>query len=718
VKKLLFAAFLVLVFANAKEQSEELNNVVTLTGGDIQDLAVRDINEIYIPTVGAGINKTTNGGITIRGINPPSSPIFDRNFTSVYVDGTNIYAGGGAPYFGNSPGFLVSSDDGNTFNTIGLEGEHISDIVGTGNLGEVYLSVKSSGVYHFENNTLTQFNNGLGSTNINALHYDTEDGEPFFAGAEEGLWEYDFSVQSWVSSSLSDPIKAFTKGENNTTYIASKSQIYETTDNTNFNPITDLNPGGDFTYTSIDYDSPYLYAAISPDNNEHNIPLVNRYNTNTSTWESDIVGLPANYGIPRVVKIGFDYKYLGTTNGFYSGEITGSWQNPTEEFSGGQITEVNYNNYNGYYYAGGFLGDLRVTMDINQNWTNNDEGLKLFNLVRDIEHTSAGTIVVQSSAVNFQQNVFDPYERREMGLNSVFYTHAAHNPNNNVTVLGSFDKIYYSTNLGIEWQVTNHLDFADKLEFSESQEKFYGLTFNDMFVGDANGQVFNTFVPNIFAIDFAIKDDPNDFKLGVSANDSFFEYDENANGTELGRAGLENDEFIEKVAYSPSINTWLVKTENNVYSFNNTMNQWDKNAEVNHFILSLSVNFGGNHPLKSIGEDEIFVGTFGGGLFSNAASTSIEKTDDEVLSDYFLSQNYPNPFNPSTTIQFSLPQTSHVTLEVFNTLGERVGVLASEELTAGTYNYSWDAAGLTSGIYFYKLQAGSFVETKKMILMK
>ncbi len=89
-----------------------------------------------------------------------------------------------------------------------------------------------------------------------------------------------------------------------------------------------------------------------------------------------------------------------------------------------------------------------------------------------------------------------------------------------------------------------------------------------------------------------------------------------------------------------------------------------------------------------------------------------------VPDEPFLSQNFPNPFNPTTTIEFSLSQTSHVTLEVFNTLGERVGVLASEELSAGTYNYKWDASNLTSGIYFYILQVGDFIQTRKMILLK
>jgi len=97
---------------------------------------------------------------------------------------------------------------------------------------------------------------------------------------------------------------------------------------------------------------------------------------------------------------------------------------------------------------------------------------------------------------------------------------------------------------------------------------------------------------------------------------------------------------------------------------------------------------------------------------------SVEKEEGVIPKKYNLEQNYPNPFNPSTNIQFSVPQTSYVTLEVYNLVGERVGVLVSEQLGAGTYNYDWNASNLTSGIYFYRLQAGSFVETKKMMLLK
>ena len=97
---------------------------------------------------------------------------------------------------------------------------------------------------------------------------------------------------------------------------------------------------------------------------------------------------------------------------------------------------------------------------------------------------------------------------------------------------------------------------------------------------------------------------------------------------------------------------------------------------------------------------------------------SVELNQSEIPTTFNLEQNYPNPFNPSTNIQFSIPQTSYVTLEVFNLVGERVGMPVSEELGVGTYEVEFNATTLPSGIYFYQLQTPNFTQTKKMILLK
>ncbi|MBI4427939.1 MAG: T9SS type A sorting domain-containing protein [Ignavibacteriales bacterium] len=106
---------------------------------------------------------------------------------------------------------------------------------------------------------------------------------------------------------------------------------------------------------------------------------------------------------------------------------------------------------------------------------------------------------------------------------------------------------------------------------------------------------------------------------------------------------------------------------------------------------------------------------------SNGAAvftTSVSKQTSTIPFEYDLSQNYPNPFNPSTEIQFSLPYRSYVTLTIFDLLGREVATLVSEELSAGSYSTRWDAAGMPSGVYLYRLQAGEFVETKKLLLLR
>jgi len=86
--------------------------------------------------------------------------------------------------------------------------------------------------------------------------------------------------------------------------------------------------------------------------------------------------------------------------------------------------------------------------------------------------------------------------------------------------------------------------------------------------------------------------------------------------------------------------------------------------------------------------------------------------------DYIIYQNYPNPFNPATTISYSLPSNSLVQLKIFNILGQEIATLVNEEKPSGNYQVAFDASNLSSGIYFYRLQAGDFVQTRKMILLK
>jgi hypothetical protein len=97
--------------------------------------------------------------------------------------------------------------------------------------------------------------------------------------------------------------------------------------------------------------------------------------------------------------------------------------------------------------------------------------------------------------------------------------------------------------------------------------------------------------------------------------------------------------------------------------------------------------------------------------------TATEESNLEVKG-YELSQNYPNPFNPTTQINYTLPQASFVRVEVFNNVGQKVADLVAQEQPAGYHTVTFDASGLSSGVYFYKLTTPSFSQTKKMLLVK
>ena len=90
----------------------------------------------------------------------------------------------------------------------------------------------------------------------------------------------------------------------------------------------------------------------------------------------------------------------------------------------------------------------------------------------------------------------------------------------------------------------------------------------------------------------------------------------------------------------------------------------------------------------------------------------------EQPADFKLGQNYPNPFNPVTSIEFAVPSRTNVVLTVFNSLGKEIAVLVNREYSPGNYRVAWDASGLSSGVYFYTMKAGNFIQTKKLLLVK
>ncbi|MBI3004892.1 MAG: T9SS type A sorting domain-containing protein [Ignavibacteriales bacterium] len=96
----------------------------------------------------------------------------------------------------------------------------------------------------------------------------------------------------------------------------------------------------------------------------------------------------------------------------------------------------------------------------------------------------------------------------------------------------------------------------------------------------------------------------------------------------------------------------------------------------------------------------------------------VKRVEGQLPGTFELSQNFPNPFNPGTNLEFSIPQTAVVSLKVYDVMGREIAVLLDARKEAGTYRVSWDASAFSSGVYFYRIHAGAFIETKKMLLMR
>ena len=142
-------------------------------------------------------------------------------------------------------------------------------------------------------------------------------------------------------------------------------------------------------------------------------------------------------------------------------------------------------------------------------------------------------------------------------------------------------------------------------------------------------------------------------------------------------------------------------------------------------ITWISQTSGTLNPLSSVFFTDSSTGWAVGGngtiiKTTNGGVSFVEEHLKEVITPakFLLSQNYPNPFNPSTRICYSIPSQSKVTIKVFDVIGNEITILVNEEKQAGSYEVEWNPGDFPSGVYFYQLKAGEYINTKKMILLK
>ncbi len=282
-------------------------------------------------------------------------------------------------------------------------------------------------------------------------------------------------------------------------------------------------------------------------------------------------------------------------------------------------------------------------------------------------------------------------------------------PNNILYANSKFQNygLYKSTNFGKTWNNIYSRDNFDFFTFINDQNIVLHKGYYNIYTSDGgetwNGNQTNVYLNHTYLINNAI----------YGFRDSYIFHVSNDNGKTW------KPESFEKFGFNISQNVngilklsngLIVYTDKGLFESLDKGNTWNKKTNE---LSNVSVN------KCAVISNSLFAFTSDGIYKANLLTTSLSQTN-EKNKIFRLSQNYPNPFNPTTVINYQISDFSHVTLKIFDTLGREVAVLVNESKPAGSYTaqFSIQNSNLPSGVYFYRLQQGSFSQTQKMIISK
>ena len=172
---------------------------------------------------------------------------------------------------------------------------------------------------------------------------------------------------------------------------------------------------------------------------------------------------------------------------------------------------------------------------------------------------------------------------------------------------------------------------------------------------------------------------------------------------------------LNKVAFIDALNGTIAGNYGTILNTTDGGNTWSSQiskTNKNLYDVCLTSSF----TRYVVGENGTILKTINGGIITELEEDP--NSNSNSAKSYYLSQNYPNPFNPSTRIHYSVISTQIVSVNVYDLLGREIETLVNEEKLAGEYEVEFNGANLPSGIYFYQLKAGDYIETKKMVLIR
>jgi photosystem II stability/assembly factor-like uncharacterized protein len=704
-------------------------------GGDVRCYAISSNGTTYMGSNGTGLYKTLDNGNNWSRVN---IGILNLNVRALAINTSDhIFAG----IFDNTgSGILRSTNYGVNWNYTALTGNDIRTI-SINPEGYIFVGTESLGIYRSTDNGIsyTQVNNGLTNQNIRSIAFKSR-GVTFTATYAGGMFESTDNGEDWfqVNTGLPNlflntvavnPVNGyiFAGLEDKT----GNGAVYGSTNN-----------GGIWTRKSSFTNTNVLQFVISPSGTLYAGTIFTYANENItylSVFRSTDGGgnwgeLQCGYGYAGLAALvlnntlsynGF-YSYVGANYTIERSINNKNYKDTCTGFTGNIVSSLFIPNSNGRILAGTKQGGIYRSIDGGINWdrnnyyylpvaTHNAFAVNSNNIIY-----SVGNRVINKSAyiVRSQDNgdhwseVWSPSTTSTVCALTINYL--------NYIFMGTLGTgIYRSINNGDTWTQINlsNNNVWSLLSVDSTISIFAGTGDGKIFRSMDNGLSFiqvyvSPITSSTTSVKSIAKSPDNTIYAGLDTGGIIFSKD---NGTTWMQSGFTSPN-VNTIVFNSNGHIFAGTGENGVYRSIDNGASWvqENKGFINTKINALALDAAGY----------IYSGNNGGSVYKSLESTvSIHNISTEIPSKYSLSQNYPNPFNPTTKIRFAIPtditsQTSNVKIIIFDILGKEIETLVNEQLIAGTYETQWNASSYPSGVYFYKLSAGDFSETKKMLMIK
>jgi photosystem II stability/assembly factor-like uncharacterized protein len=640
-----------------------------------------------------GIFRSTDSGENWKAVNTGLKDTMVVSFAAV---GKNIYAGT------NHGGIYLSTDKGNTWN-LSSSGFHNAMVMSLFvNGSNLFAGTFGGGVYRSTDygENWKAVNTGMTSNSVNSF---IASGSNLFIGTYGGVFLSTNSGESWKAVNNGLPVidtllgrtvnsLAVSHDEAGSTYLfaalGNNLGVFVSTDNGSswqksssglsqyfdFNSLIakDNGAGGSNIFASARYGGVFISTDYGKSWNEANNGLIISYVSSISATQT-----------------GF---FAGGTFSFYFSSDNGSnWSDANDSllFLNGISSIADFTDSAGikniFAAAGGF--GIFHSVDNGRNWKEVKDGITA-DFVYSIIYTGTNLFAGTDNGVFASNDYGKNWKAANNGLNNIRITDLLSVGDN--LFAGSADNgIYLSTDNGANWETANTgLTDFEVCSLAASNNNIFAACYNpykyvsDIFLSTDNGTTWQV------------------IDEGLPSGINYYYHSPKY----LSLAAIPNEEG------SSTIFTGTCRF--GVYMSTNNGTTW---TPISNGLPEI--------PIYSIAvfDSNIFAGTNGCGIFKLPLSeiiTSVKKTEPSRHENYYLAQNYPNPFNPVTTISYRLPVRSKAELKIIDILGREAAVLVNEEKSAGTYTVAFDGSNLPSGVYFYRLQAGNFSVTKKLMLVK